>query len=81
MSLISTVHSNCKAEYHSTNFKLWYPVVLLQYTREEEIQPVSAAAIEHIGHWTYTVQGDQLKSGPYFNISNLFTTCYITQLF
>jgi hypothetical protein len=26
------------------------------------------------------VQGVQLKSGRYFNISNLFTTCYITQL-
>jgi hypothetical protein len=26
------------------------------------------------------IQGVQIKSGPYFNISNLFTTCYITQL-
>jgi hypothetical protein len=26
------------------------------------------------------LQSVQLKSGPYFNISNLFTTCYITQL-
>jgi hypothetical protein len=26
------------------------------------------------------LQGVQLKSGPYFNISNLFTTCYITQI-
>jgi hypothetical protein len=26
------------------------------------------------------VQGVQIKSGPYFNISNLFKTCYITHL-
>jgi hypothetical protein len=26
------------------------------------------------------IQGVQLKSGSYFNIGNLFTTCYITQL-
>jgi hypothetical protein len=26
------------------------------------------------------LHGVQLISGPYFNISNLFTTCYITQL-
>jgi hypothetical protein len=29
--------------------------------------------------YIYT-QDVQLKSGPYFNISNLFTTCYITEL-
>jgi hypothetical protein len=28
----------------------------------------------------FVLQGTQLKSGPYFNISNLFTTCYITQI-
>jgi hypothetical protein len=30
--------------------------------------------------FTLYLQGVQLKSEPYFNISNLFTTCYITQL-
>jgi hypothetical protein len=29
---------------------------------------------------TQNIQDVQLKSGPYFNISNLFTTCYITQI-
>jgi hypothetical protein len=28
----------------------------------------------------HLVQGVQIKSGPCCNMSNLFTTCYITQL-
>jgi hypothetical protein len=47
--------------------------------RLADIQPV-CLGVEPQSRLTTKIQSVQLKSGPYFNISNLFTTCYITQI-